>query len=695
MYLRKDKGRIWKLVGIFFAGMVLFTLLSRAAYQHGIAVVTTAAPSNGAITHTVQLTGKALQNQEQAVTTVAGLRVARVCVNEGQQVAQGDVLFYLDLDYLEKTILTQKQNMEKQRLSIQDAWSQSSASQQRRSNAKAQAEENYRLAVSQAETKLERASRNLARAKAALENYYNGITEDKAQEEALVYECQQAKSDYDGAMTALEQLRWELEEAIQEAIRRAEEERLQGTENPIPPEETFPAVEPAPPVLPLVQEEIDAIAEAVKLEYAQRLLDAQFSLEQARQLMDTAEAALETYYHSGTEDTSQEEILVLEFQRAELSFDAAMATLEQLQWEIEDTIQEAIRRAEEERLQASESPMIPEETLPLVELPSLPEPLTQEEIDAIAEAVRLEYSQRLFDAESAVEQAKQAMDAADAALEAYRQEQQSGSSVHSEQELLDAVENAQDIYDDALSALENTKTTYGRAISSASLPDGTSSTAQVGQITYDQMEFTLSKLEELLEAEGIILSPVDGIVLRCQVQTGEKTSDTTAMLLADLSQGCKFSGLVTEEQSKYIGVGDRVTLQASSTGKRYEDLPVTTISTSQEVGGGYRLTVQLPANTLSHGATAELRFTRKSQAYSCCIPVSALHLDDRNQPYVLVVEQVNTVLGSQQQARKVSVTVLERNETTAALADGVLSSKQQIIVGSDRAVDSGSRVRVG
>ena len=78
MYLRKEKGRIWKLVGIFFAGMVLFTLLSRAAYQHGIAVVTTAAPSSGAIAHTVQLTGKALQNQEQAVTTVAGLLVARV-----------------------------------------------------------------------------------------------------------------------------------------------------------------------------------------------------------------------------------------------------------------------------------------------------------------------------------------------------------------------------------------------------------------------------------------------------------------------------------------------------------------------------------------------------------------------------------------------------------------------------------------
>ena len=569
MYLKKEKGRIRKLVGIFFAGMLLFTLLSRAVYQHGTAVVTTAAPTSGAIAHTVQLTGKTLQNQEQAVTTVAGLRVASVCVNEGQQVNQGDVLFTLDLDYLEETILTQKQDMEKQRLSVQDAWSQNAATQKRRSNAQAQAEENYNSAVAQAETTLERAARNLERAKAALENYYNGITEDKAQEEALVLECQKAKSDYDAALAALELLQQEIADKIQEAIDRAEQERAQA-----PQQETVPEV--LPPAEPVPQ-------------------------------TDT---------------------------------------------------------------------------------------LTQAEIDDIANAVRAEYAQRLSDARSAVEQARQAVDETNAALEAYRQEQQTGSPVRSEQELLEAVEKAQQTYDDALSALENAKTTYGRAIRSANLPDGSNHTAQIGQITYDQMALALDKLEALLDGEGKILSPVDGIVTRCNIQTGEKTTDTTAMLLADLSQGCKFSGLVTEEQSKYIGLGDRVTLRAGSTGKRYEDLPVTTFSPSEETEGGYRLTVQLPANTLSLGASAELSFTRKSQPYSCCVPVSALHLDVRNQPYVLVVEQVNTVLGPQQQARKVSVTVLEQNETTAALAEGALSSKQQVIVGSDRAVDIGSRVRV-
>ena len=151
--------------------------------------------------------------------------------------------------------------------------------------------------------------------------------------------------------------------------------------------------------------------------------------------------------------------------------------------------------------------------------------------------------------------------------------------------------------------------------------------------------------------------------------------------------------MVAEEQVPYIGVGDRVLIQAESNGKVYEDLPVTTLSGTEEEGG-YRITVQLPAGTLSLGAAAQLQFTRKSQPYACCVPVSALHLDGQNQPYVLAVREVNTVLGPQLQAQKVSVTVLDRNETMAALEEGTVSPQEKIIVSSDRTIEPGSRVRV-
>ena len=207
------------------------------------------------------------------------------------------------------------------------------------------------------------------------------------------------------------------------------------------------------------------------------------------------------------------------------------------------------------------------------------------------------------------------------------------------------------------------------------------------------MKLELEKLQALKEAEGMILSPTDGIVTKCNVQTGEKTTDTTAILLADLSQGCKFSGFATEEDSQYIGVGDKVLLQ-TSTGKVYKDLPVTTFSTSEEPGVGYRLTVQIPADNLALGANVHLSFTKKSQLYTCCVPLSALRLDSRNQPYVLIVEQAESIMGDELQARKVNVTVLEQNATMVAISEGAIGQKDLVIVGSDREIDSGSRVRV-
>lgn len=473
--------------------------------------------------------------------------------------------------------------MKKQQLSVQDAWNQNSQAQKQKANQQAQAEENYDSAVSQAETAVERAERDLERAKTALETFYNGVSNDKAEEEALLLACQGSKADYDSAQSALSQLQQEIEQAVQNAITQAESELQQAT---------------------VVQEETTVPEETLSAEGS-----------------------------------------------------------------VPDIVE----------------PVTVEEPVPLAT------ELTQAQKDEIEASVRVSYADRLSVAQTAVQQAQQAVTDAEAELEAFRQRQSSGT-VLSEQDLLDAVEQAQEVYDDAVAALEATKTTYGRAVSSANLPASTSNSAQIGQITYEQMKTELERLEALKEAEGKIFSPTDGIVTKCNVQTGEKTTDTTAILLADLSQGCKFSGLATEEESQYIGVGDLVMLQTSS-GKLYKDLPVTTFSTTEE-SGGYRLTVQIPAGNLTLGANVNLSFTKKSQVYSCCVPLSALRLDNRNQAYVLVVQEGTSVMGAELQAKKVNVTVLEQNETMAALAEGALGAKDKVIIGYDKAVDSGSRVRV-
>ncbi len=625
-YLKGGKSQLLKITGIFFAGMVLFTLLSRAAYQHGTAVVKTEAPKSGVIAHAVRITGKTVQNQELAITTVGGLRIGGVFINEGQQVHAGDVLFTLDPEYLAQTILTQEMEMEKQQLSIQGTWSQDAARQKQRANQQAQAEENYAIAVGKAETTLARARRTLERAQKALENFYNGVT----QEETLHQALEQAEADYIAAQTALEQLQAEIEDKVREAVEQAQQQATQ----PLPTEPEPLPTETNP--TPTETEPISTETEPISTE---------------------------------TEPISTET-------------EPISTETEPVQPETESFAAEAAPVPAQEALFCGE---------PGIRLVFLSE-ITTPDLAAVEAAVREQYAQRLADAQAEVERARAAVEAAQADLDNFQNGD--GPDGPTEQELLKALEAAQEGYDDALTALNNAKTTYGRAVTSAGLPDGGDNSARIGQIKYNQMTLTLDDLEALQAADGKILSPMDGIVTQCNVQTGQKTTDTTAVLLADLSRGCKFTGVATQEQSKYIGVGDKVILRFDSTGKEYKDLPVTTFSTTEEKEGGFRLTVQLPAELAALGAGAELRFTRKSQPYNCCVPLSALHLDAKNQAYVLVVEPVATVLGTQMQARKVPVTVLEQNESTAALAEGTLHREQQVIVSSDRAVDAGSRVRV-
>lgn len=650
-FLKSDKSQLWKITGIFFAGMVLFTLLSRAAYQHGTAVVNTEAPKSGVIAHNVRITGKTVQNQETAVTTVGGLRIGGVFINEGQQVHAGEVLFTLDPEYLAQAILDQKMEMEKQKLSIQGTWSQGAARQKQRENQQAQAEENYAIAVGKAETTLERAGKNLERAQKALENFYNGVN----QEETLHQALEQAKADYAAAQTAFAQLQEEIEARVREAVEQAQQQSTQ----PLPTEPEPLPTEPEP--LPTEPEPLPTEPEPLPTE---------------PEPLPTEPEPLPTQTESIPTET---EPLTTQTEPIPIETDPLPAQTEPVSPETSPS--------------AAEAPPVPAQDMlfraePGIRLVFLSE-ITPPDLAAVEAAVREQYAPRLAEAQAEAERARAAVEAAQAELDSC----QSGAAP-TEQELLKALEAAQEGYDDALTALNNAKTTYGRAVTSAGLPDGGDNSARIGQIKYDQMALTLEELEALQAAEGAILSPMDGIVTACNVQTGQKTTDTTAVLLADLSRGCKFTGVATQEQSKYIGVGDKVTLRFDSTGKEYKDLPVTTFSSTGEKEGGFRLTVQLPADLAALGAGAELRFTRRSQPYNCCVPLSALHLDAKNQAYVLVVEPAATVLGTQMQARKVPVTVLEQNETMAALADGTLHQEQQVIISSDRAVDSGSRVRV-
>ncbi len=101
----------------------------------------------------------------------------------------------------------------------------------------------------------------------------------------------------------------------------------------------------------------------------------------------------------------------------------------------------------------------------------------------------------------------------------------------------------------------------------------------------------------------------------------------------------------------------------------------------------------MPADSLSIGQSGDFSISKDAGPYSCCVPLSALYSEE-GRVYVYVTDTENTVLGTVMVARKVEVTVQDKNQTTAALGEGSLSTDQAVIVQADRELKDGSRVRI-
>lgn len=645
-----NRSRLIRITAAFFAVMLCFTILSRAADQAGIAAVQVQKPESRMILHTVTAAGKVVQNREVAIVTEPDERVVEIAVEKGQKVEKGDLLFTIDTELLQEKILNQRQEIEKQKLQLGDVGSQQDVRAAQKANDQASAAEQYSLSTKKAQVQVSRAKRDLDAAKQALTDYRkkngNGSTAtDNTVEETLQNALEEKTAAYLDAQKELTALQWRIENAVNTALNETGAQLVKNgmcvtqaaEEEPLILEEPEGELEDAGAV--------DSPEQDTKQTDGESAQDIDIIIEPSDQEVNTGSEPSDSSVISsaipGVSDTAQPS--------TPSHSDA------------DDGVASPVPNRE----------------------------LTEQQ-------VRDTYAQELDAATKKVETAKKEKEAAEQALMQYQQEQLTAadaSGKEQERQLLAAVQTAGDAYEDAVLAANEAAVTAGRAVAAAGISDASDSTLAVGEITVEQMELQLEKLERLLEADGRICAPSDGLITEIAVNIGERTADTPAVRMADLTKGYRFTAELTKEQETYIGAGDEVTL-TDSRRNQLEQLTVESVAADGENEGVYEISVPLPDDTLELGAAAVLDYSSPSQTYAICVPLAALHLDERNQPYVLTYDEQDSVLGKELRARKVSVNILDQNESYAALADGSISSQDEVIVSADKAVDDGSRIRL-
>ena len=586
-----NRSRLIRITAAFFAVMLCFTILSRAADQAGIAAVHVQKPESRIILHTVAAAGKVVQNREVAIVTEPDERVVEIAVEKGQKVAKGDLLFTIDTELLQEKILNQRQEIEKQKLQLGDVGSQQDVRAAQKANDQASAAEQYSLSTKKAQVQVSRAKRDLDAAKQALTDYRkkngNGSTAtDNTVEETLQNALEEKTAAYLDAQKELTALQWRIENAVNTALNETGAQLVKNgmcvtqaaEEEPLILEEPEGELEDAGAV--------DSPEQDTKQTDGESAQDIDIIIEPSDQEVNTGSEPSDSSVISsaipGVSDTAQPST------PSHSDADDGVA-----------------------------SPVPDRE-------------LTEQQ-------VRDTYAQELDAATKKVETAKKEKEAAEQALMQYQQEQLTAadaSGKEQERQLLAAVQTAGNAYEDAVLAANEAAVTAGRAVAAAGISDASDSTLAVGEITVEQMELQLEKLERLLEADGRICAPSDGLITEIAVNIGERTADTPAVRMADLTKGYRFTAELTKEQETYIGAGDEVTL-TDSRRNQLEQLTVESVAADGENEGVYEISVPLPDDTLELGAAAVLDYSSPSQTYAICVPLAALHLDERNQPYVL------------------------------------------------------------
>lgn len=230
--------------------------------------------------------------------------------------------------------------------------------------------------------------------------------------------------------------------------------------------------------------------------------------------------------------------------------------------------------------------------------------------------------------------------------------------------------------------------------------------AEAAQVQVEQARKELERLLSYQAADGKICAVSDCTVLQVGVQAGAVTTGSEIFVTG--SGGFQLKGMVKAEDKEKLKVGAEVGVQLAAGKKKTVKIESIGTETGETAGAGsgddaagqgassmqtfWR--APLPENTNVGGGeqfTWSIE-TSSEKEYDQIIPLSALR-EDANEAYCLVLSEEDRMLGTLQTAKRVPVTVLEKDAKSAAITS-TLTNTDQVIVSSEKYVVEGDRVRL-
>lgn len=202
----------------------------------------------------------------------------------------------------------------------------------------------------------------------------------------------------------------------------------------------------------------------------------------------------------------------------------------------------------------------------------------------------------------------------------------------------------------------------------------------------------IDELNRIYENNGTAKSDKAGTVLETQ-NAYEKTTEQPVIKLADNGGGIDAEMTITDKDAEKINVGDTVDISDNSSGYSAEPLEGKVIEISEsDAEENRKVKISLPDKKWKPNQNLDVRISRSREKFNECIPISGLRSDNSGY-YILVVESKTTILGTENVIERIPVTLEGKDESTAAISGG-FGRDAKIVIGSDKPIEAGSRVRL-
>lgn len=696
MEFLKKKKKILYAGCVFFAVMFLCTLLSKGIYGATLPQVETEKPEKRAIGHTVEAEGMVTANREVAVDAVSGLKVNQIYVNLGDSVSANTLLFDVDQEDLKEKISEQELAIKKLELSNDQARQQKELDAQKELLARNRSLEDYALADTEEDRKIEQAGDAVAKAEEKLNDHLNNQPKQTPEEERN--QKKEEYKDWDSRMKELQKQQisanseLEAAKAEEEAAQKALDDYIaahgdsggggngggnEGSGGGSGQGSNSGSGSGS-------GQDNDSGSDSSEGNTASHGGGQEAARESAPQSREGRSAGGDVSGNdagSGNDDSDGGDSADGGSDESASTGDGGGSGSGDGSDSGGGSNSEAPDNGSSGGGDNSEGGSGPAAD---------PERERLEEALKAAKARRESAERRVKSIEEELARGN-----VDTRIQPdYASEDSAWDSWESTKKSLEdsidsAKQNQENSVWDKLDAMLEAK----RKVEDSTLAANPDLTLEMNQMEITYRNEILQKYIQLQKADGQIFSEDNGIVTKIKISSGERVPDGASVVLADLDESFKFRTTLTKEEKKYVDINDTVSLKLGNSGKTVEG-QVAYLAESESTPGSYDAIVYLPPGEGAVGQSGTMTASSQSQSYPLTIPAKAVYTDN-GISYIYVLRKQQGILGEELAASRVTVNVLDKNNKFASIEEGTIDADTEIIVDTTKALEEGTVVRYG